>query len=104
MFRQRIHVYPKTIDGWNEAITLAEELNKLCVTKGWTPGTVWMQTVGDGSELIGEYDFPDLATFQKENEESMRDPDAVVLWRKFEAIEKERPGYSELLEAALTVG
>lgn len=104
MFRQRVHVYPKTIDGWNEAIKLAEELNKLSVARGWTPGTIWMQTVGDGSELIGEFDFPDLATFQRENEEGMRDGEAVELWRKFEAIERERRGYSELLETALTVG
>jgi hypothetical protein len=104
MFRQRVHLFPKTIDGWNEAIKLAEEFNKLCVDKGWTPGTVWMQTVGDGSEIIGEFDFPDLATFQRENEQSMSDPAAVELWRKFEAIERERSGFSELLETAVTVG
>jgi hypothetical protein len=104
MFRQRVHIYAKTIDGWNEAIALAEEFNKLCVAKGWTPGTVWMQTVGDGSEIIGEFDFPDLATFQRENEESIHDPEAVALFRKFEAIERERSGYTELLESAITLG
>lgn len=104
MFRQRVHLFPKTIDGWNKAITLAEEFNKLCTEKGWTPGTVWMQTVGDGSEVIGEFDYADLATFQRENEEVMHDGQAVDLFRKFDKIKRERPGFSELLETAMTVG
>jgi len=104
MFRQRVHIYPKTIDGWNEAVKLADELNKLSVSRSWTSGTIWMQTVGDGSEFVAEFDFPDLATFQRENEEGLRDKEAVELFRKFEAIERHRPGHSELLETALTVG
>jgi hypothetical protein len=40
MFRQRIHFYPKTIDGWNEAMKLAEEFNKSAAAKNWTPGTI----------------------------------------------------------------
>jgi hypothetical protein len=97
-------MYPKTIDGWNEAIKLVEEFNKLAVAKGWTPGTTWMPTVGDGNEMVHEFDFPDLATFQRENEEVFRDAEAVALLRKFDAIERERPSSSELLEDAVTVG
>ena len=104
MFRQRIHFYPKTIDGWNEAMKLAEEFNKSAAAKNWTQGTIWMQTVGDGSEIIFEFDFPDLATFQRENEETIGDGDTVELFRKFDAIERERPGYSELLESAVSIG
>lgn len=104
MYRQRVHLFPKTIDAWNEAIALCEQYNTLAAAKGWVPGTFWMYTIGDGSELIADFDFADLASFQREGEEGLKDPEAVALWRKFDALDTVRTGYSELLEAALGVG
>ena len=104
MYRQRIHVFPKTIDAWNEAVALFDQWNKLAVSKGWVEGTYWMQTVGDGDEIIGEFDYADLASFQREDDESVKDPEAVALFRKFDALDKVRRSYSELLETALGVG
>lgn len=104
MYRQRVHMYLKSLDGWNEAIALCGEYNELAAAKGWAAGTFWMCTVGDGTELIGDFDFADLASLQRENDAQIADPDAVALWRRFDAVEKARPGFSELLETALGVG
>jgi hypothetical protein len=104
MFRQRVHIFPETIDAWNEAMALCDEYNKLAADKGWAQGTFWMHTVGDGTEIIGEFDFADLASFEREGEEGMKAPDAVALWRKFDALDTVRRGYSELLQTALGVG
>lgn len=104
MFRQRVHMFPKTIDAWNEAMALCDEYNRLAGAKGWVKGTFWMYTVGDGSELVGEFDFPDLASIQRENEESVKDVETIALWRKFDALDTVRNGYSELLETALGLG
>ena len=56
------------------------------------------------SEIIAEFDFAELATLQRENEEGMKDPEAVALWRKFDALDTVRSGHSELLETALGIG
>lgn len=104
MYRQRVHVFPKTVDGWNEVIRLGDEINKLSAARGWTGATVWMTTVGSMSEIVAELDFPDLATFQREGEESFKDPELVELWRALDSVEMERAGYTELLETATNFG
>jgi hypothetical protein len=104
MYRQRVHVFPKTIDGWNEVIRVGDEINKLSAARGWTRATVWMTTVGTMSEIVAELDFPDLATFQREGEESSKDGDLVALWRALDSVEMDRPGYTELLETAVNFG
>jgi hypothetical protein len=56
------------------------------------------------SEIVAELDFPDLATFQREGEESVKDAELVELWRALDSIEMERPGHTELLETAVNFG
>lgn len=104
MYRLRIHMFPKTIDAWNEAMALFDEYDKLADSKGWVQGTYWMQTVGDGDEIIGEFEYADLASFQREGEENVKDAEMVALFRKFDALDTVRSRYSELLETALGLG
>ena len=35
MYRERQILTVLGIDGWNEAVAIAEEVNKLCASKGW---------------------------------------------------------------------
>lgn len=104
MYRQRIHLTLKTIDAWNEALRLGDEYNKLAAARSWMQGTFWMATVGNTSEIVAEFDYSDLAKFQRENGEVIRDREAVELFRKFDELDAEGIGYSELLETAQTVG
>lgn len=104
MYRQRVHLFPKTIDAWNEFIALGEEYNKLAAAKGWAQGTYWMRTVGDPDEVIADFDYADLASFQHENEQGLKDPEAVDVWRRVDGLDRVRPSYSELFETALSVG
>ncbi len=103
MYRQRIHITAKTVDAWNECLRLADEYNKLAAARGWTQGALWAHTVGSGSEIIAEFDYADLAAFQRENDEVIRDKDAVQLFRKFDEV-TDGPGDSELLETAPMIG
>jgi hypothetical protein len=97
-------MFLKSLDGWNEAIALCGEYNELAAAKDWAAGTFWMCTVGDGTELVGDFDLSDLASLQRENDVQMSDPEAVALWRRFDAVERARHGFGELLETALGAG
>lgn len=99
MFRQRMHFFPKSQGAMMEVLSLGEEYNKLAVEKGWTEGTFWFLTVGE-SELIAEWDYPDLATFQREMESMFTEPEMMALAGKIWAADSDRAPYSELLNTA----
>lgn len=101
MYRQRIHFFPKTMDGYVALVTAADEYNKLAADKGMAQGSSWMPTVG-GNELVWEIEYPDLAAFERESKGMYADPDWMALMQKVQAIEYSRPPYNELLEPALS--
>ena len=53
---------------FREFIEIAEALNGLARERGWAESTLWTPTVGAANEVIVETEYPDLATFQRENE------------------------------------
>ncbi len=103
MYRMRQLFTVSDIDGWNEAITIVEEVNKLCASNGWAQGTVFTRTVGPFNEMCLEIEYADLATFERENKEWMNEPGIGELMRRIDAIPTEDLGYSELWEEATPV-
>lgn len=97
MYRQRMHLFPKTQEDWMELMRLGDEFNKLAADKGWTQGTFWMPTVG-GSEMVVEFDYVDLTTFQRESEAMFAEPDMMAVSGKIWALGAAREPYSELLQ------
>jgi len=103
MYRQRVHFYPKTMEGFITLMTVGDEYNKLAVEKGWTQGTSWTPTFGE-MELVWELEYPDLAAIERENKESYTDPDAMAMMMRIQAVEFSRPMHNELLEPAPSLG
>lgn len=95
MFRQRMHFFPKTQGAMFEVLSLGEEFNKGAADRGWVQGAFWTPLVGE-SELIAEFDYPDLATFQRESEEMYADPEMMTLAGKIWGVDSFRTPYSEL--------
>jgi len=98
MYRNRWHFYPKTFAEWDKVVAVAREYEMIAAAKGWAKGTFWSQTVGETpTEIIGEWDYPDLAAFQKEFAEYAC-PEMERLFGKLDELEKTRPICQELLE------
>ena len=98
MYRNRWHFCPKTFADWDKVVAIAREYEKLATAKGWAKGTFWSQTVGETpSEIIGEWDYPDLATYQREYEE-YDCPEMDEIFSKLDQVEETRPVQKELLE------
>lgn len=99
MYRQRVHFFPKSWGATMDLLSLGEEYNKLAAGKGWVEGTFWFPTVGE-NEIIVEWDYPDLATFQRETEGMMTEPDMLALAQKISDVDASRSPYSELVNTA----
>jgi hypothetical protein len=103
MYRQRMHFFPKSQEAWMELLQLGDEFNKLAAEKGWTQATYWMPTVGE-TEIVAEWDFADLATFERENMGMASEPDLMALGGKIWGIDSVRAPYTELLSPAIGFG
>lgn len=99
MFRHRLHVHIH-YGHFNDYLALAEQLNELARSRGWAESTFWAATVGTANELVIETDYPDLATFQRDNDAFSSDPEAMKLVRSGIEHVVEGSVYDELFETA----
>ncbi|MDH4112282.1 MAG: hypothetical protein OEV60_06295 [Actinomycetota bacterium] len=96
MYRNRQYLTVSGVDAWNSLVALTDDINKLCAERGWTQGTLLTRTFGTFNELCFEFDYPDLATYERELREWMADPETGALMQRLDSIEREGNGYDEL--------
>ena len=99
MYRHRVHVQIR-YGHFSDYLALAEQLNELARSRGWTESTFWTPSVGTANEFIIETDYPDLSTFQREGEAFQADAEAMKLLRTGIEHVIESSGHDELLETA----
>ena len=94
MYRMRQLFTLSDIDAWNEAMTIVEEVNKLCASKDWVQATVYERTVGRFGEMSLEMDYPDLATWSASTRSGCGTRDRQVM-RRIDAIATVDLGYTD---------
>jgi hypothetical protein len=81
LYRQRIyHLVP--YGHFEEVLSLCEQLNALARARGGTGGTLWIPTIGQQNELIVEFEFDSLATFEEGRAATNSDPEWTELVRR----------------------
>jgi hypothetical protein len=81
MYRQRIR--QQILYGqFREYMEIAEEVIQLRGKLGLAAPTLWAPAVGTANEVVWEIDYPDLATFQRENEAFYSNADVMKQWRR----------------------
>jgi hypothetical protein len=103
MYRQRQLITVSDLDSWNECVAIFEEANKLAASKGWAQAKLFTRTIGKFNELCLEFEYPDLATFEREMREWMQEPGIGKLMRRMDGLRTEDSGYSEMWEEAVSV-
>lgn len=98
MYRERWHFCPKTQADREKVLALCGDFEKLAAQKGWFAGTFWANISGDIQEVVGEWDFPDLAAYEAEYKEYDLTPEMAEIFGRFDEFEVTRPIYKELLE------
>jgi hypothetical protein len=99
MYRQRIR--QQILYGqFREYMEIAEEVIQLRRKLGLAAPILWVPTFGASNEVVWETDYPDLATFQRENEAFYSDADAMKRWRRLWEHAVQGSIHDELLEEA----
>ena len=98
MYRNRWRFYPKTFADWDKVVAIAREYEQLAAAKGWAKGTFWSRMAGETpAEIIGEWDYPDMAALQQEDAE-YECPEMEAIFGRLDELDMTRPIYQELLE------
>lgn len=102
MYRQRIH--QQVLYGqFREYMEIAKAVIALREKLGLAAPTLWIPTLGTANEVVWEFEYPDLATFQRENEVFYSDSDAMKQWRRLWQHAVQGSTHDELLEEARAI-
>ena len=99
MYRQRIRqqiVYGQ----FREYMAVAEKVIARRRKLELAPATLWVPTFGAANEVTWEFEYGDLATFQRENEAFYADADVMEQWRRLWQFAVQGSIQDELLEEA----
>jgi hypothetical protein len=56
-------------------------VDSLMRERGWVTSRVLVPTAGSNNEFVAEFEYPDLATFERENKAFYGDPEAFAAFR-----------------------
>ena len=99
MYRQRIR--QQILYGqFREYAEIAAKVIALRQKLGLVPATLWAPTFGTANEVVWEIDYPDLATFQRDNASFYANAEAMEQWRLLWQFAVQGSTQDELLERA----
>lgn len=104
MYRHRIHMTVRDLQGWNEALEVVQGINDMATRLDQPLATVWTETFGVFNQLVAEIDHESLADFEASQDAMSADPEWFELLAKLNPLLVEGKGYTELMEQATVVG
>lgn len=75
-----------------------KKLDAITRDRGWVTARLLIPTAGSFNEIIAEFEYPDLATFERENKAFFADEDAFGAWRAGAEFVVQGTAHSELYE------
>lgn len=58
-----------------------KKLDSIMRERGWATARLLVPTAGPNNELVAEFEYPDLATFERENRAFYADPEAFAAFQ-----------------------
>lgn len=104
MYRQRLHITVRDMDGWNTLLDVVKEMNAVSARLNQPQATAWTLTVGIYNEIIVESDYASLAEYEASQKVMFSDATMVKQVKRVQDVHVEGKGWSELLETADTIG
>ena len=99
MIRWRLHgeiQYGK----FREELEIWKQIGELTIKRGWPKLTVWSPVVGQSNLIIVEADFPDMAAWERVNNEALTDAEYMGLFRQAATYVIQGTSFDELVSAA----
>jgi hypothetical protein len=88
---------------FREYTEVAEELKARRQALGLAVPRLWAPVVGQSNEVVWEFDYSDLATFEHENTTFYSDREAMKHWRALWQLAVQGSTHDELLQEAPTI-
>ena len=102
MYRQRIH--QEILHGqFREYLKIADDVLARRQALGVASARLWVPTVGAANTIVWEIDYPDLASYQRENAVFYSDEGAMKHWRALWQLTAQGSVRDELLEEAAQI-
>jgi hypothetical protein len=79
---------------------IADEVVALRRKLGLAEPRLWAPVVGTANEIVWEFDYPDLATFERENEAFYAEAESMKAWRRLWELTVQGSIKDELLQEA----
>ena len=81
-----------------EFMDTLEEANAVLRARGWAELALWAPMSGKANEVVLTSDYPDFATFKREEEAAYADAEFMKVWRSGAQFVVQGSGRSEILE------
>lgn len=101
MYKARLTVQVKA-GRFKEYLGITEKMNDLARSRGWTEATYLIPTVGTANQIIAEFEYPDLASFEREGDASFADPEMMAIVKDAVDCLVDGSIHSELLQTIST--
>jgi hypothetical protein len=88
---------------FREYFAACEELNAICRARGWAQATVLTPVAGLDNQVIVEFEYPDIETFNRESTAAQTDVEFMKVFRSTAEMIYPESGRSELLEVATQI-
>jgi hypothetical protein len=85
---------------FKEALEICEQMNEVSRNRGWREAELLVPMAGQANQLVMDWEYPDLATMQKEDEAFNSDPEAMKLLRQLAGVTVQGSARLEMLQEA----
>jgi hypothetical protein len=104
MIRERNYFTIRDASGWNEALEMIHEIDEVQAAAGRATSTVWTQVAGPFYEIVIEVDYPDLASYEREQKAFNSDPQIAKMFGRWDEVTVPGKGRNELFMTAERAG
>jgi hypothetical protein len=103
MYRERIHVYVRDIDGWNTLVDAAGEINGIALSLGQPVARLWTESWGPFNHVVAEIEHESLAAYETSRAAMQGNEDMRKQMTRINEVSIGDRGYTEMMELATGV-
>ncbi len=85
---------------YRDFFEISEQLQALETSRGWAQAGFWIPTVGALNSFVIEWEYPDLASFERETRARFSDTEYMGLVRRTSELVAQGSARDELIESA----
>jgi hypothetical protein len=103
MYRERIHMYVRDVEGWNTLLDACKEINAIVAGLGEPEARMWTESWGPFNHVVAEIDHASLSAYEAHRAALDGTEDMRTQMTRMHEVSIEDRGYTEMMELAAGV-